>query len=121
MTSAMRRSFSDRILGGVCGGLAVALHLDAWLVRIAFAALTVASLGVFAVLYILLWWIVPMESPVEGRRGLPVIFALILIVLAAASWYARDNGLLVASNGESIFWQGAAIVLALVFFLRQIR
>lgn len=117
----MRRSFSDRVLGGVCGGLAAALRLDSWLVRIAFAVLTVASLGVFAILYILLWWVTPMESPVEGRRGLPVIFALILIVLAAASWYARDNGLLVAPNGEPIFWQGAAVVLAVVFFLRQIR
>lgn len=117
----MRRSFSDRVLGGVCGGLAAALHLDSWLVRIAFVVLTVVSLGVFALLYVLLWWLVPLESPVEGRRGLPLIFILILILLAAASWYARDNGLLVAPNGEPIFWQGAAAVLAVVFFLRQIR
>lgn len=117
----MRRSFSDRVLGGICGGLAAALHLDSALVRIVFALLTVASLGVFAILYILLWWITPMESPIDGRRGLPLIFALILIVLAAASWYARDNGLLVAPNGETIFWQGAAALLAIVFFLRQIR
>lgn len=117
----MQRSFSDRVLGGVCGGLASALRLDAWLIRFLFALLTLVSLGVFAVLYIILWWIVPLESPLERRGGLPVVLALLLIVVAAAAWYARDNGLLVAANGEDFFWQGAALLLAVVYLFRQLR
>lgn len=99
----------------------MSLRLDAWLVRCVFVALTIASLGVFGIAYVLLWWIAPLESPLERRRGLPLVFALLLIILAAAAWYARDNGLLQLSNGEPFFWQGAAIVLAVVFFFRQLR
>ena len=72
----MYRSFSDRVLGGVCGGLAAALHVNAWLIRLIFVVLTLVSLGAFAALYLLLWWIVPAESPTQRRRGFPTIFVL---------------------------------------------
>ncbi|MDZ4768333.1 MAG: PspC domain-containing protein [Chloroflexota bacterium] len=117
----MRRSFSDRIFGGVCGGLASALRVSPWLVRALFAILSVLSLGTFALLYIGLWWLAPLESPLIDRRGLPTLIALALIVVTAAAWYARDNGLLITSDGTPIFWQAAAVVLALLFFIRQIR
>ena len=81
----MYRSFSDRVLGGVCGGLATALHVNAWLIRLIFVLLTLVSLGAFAPLYVLLWWIVPAESPTQRRRGFPVIIALVLVILTAAA------------------------------------
>ncbi|MCK6578415.1 MAG: PspC domain-containing protein [Anaerolineae bacterium] len=117
----MRRSFSDRILGGVCGGLAASLHVDSWLVRVAFVLLTTISQGIFAALYILFWWIVPLDSPLERRRGLPLILTLALLVLGAAAWYVRDANLLAAPDGTSMFWQAAALLLSVVFLLRQIR
>lgn len=117
----MRRSFSDRILGGVCGGLAASLHVDSWLVRAAFVLLTVISQGIFGILYVLFWWIAPLESPLERRRGLPLILALALLAFGAAAWYARDGNLLAAPDGTPLFWQAAALVLAVVFLLRQIR
>ncbi|MBK8021585.1 MAG: PspC domain-containing protein [Chloroflexi bacterium] len=117
----MRRSFSDRVIGGVCGGLAGALHLDSWLIRGLFALLTVISLGIFGILYVLLWWIVPMESPLERRRGLPLLLVILLVALSVAAWYARDQNLITAPDGSPLFWQGAALVLAAVFLLRQIR
>ena len=50
----------DKMLGGVCGGLADYMNLDKSVVRIIFAALFLAgSIGFW--IYILMWIIVPME------------------------------------------------------------
>jgi phage shock protein PspC (stress-responsive transcriptional regulator) len=117
----MYRSFSDRVLGGVCGGLATALHVNAWLIRLIFVLLTLVSLGAFAPLYVLLWWIVPAESPTQRRRGFPVIIALVLLILTAAAWAGRDLGQLTTPAGVNLFWPGALVVLSAVFFLRQLR
>ena len=117
----MYRSFSDRVLGGVCGGLATALHVNAWLIRLLFVLLTLISLGAFALLYVLLWWIVPAESPTQRRRGFPTILALVLILLTAAAWAGRDLGQLTTPSGVNLFWPGALVVLSAVFFLRQLR
>lgn len=117
----MIRSFSDRVLGGVCGGLATALHISAWWVRIIWVALTLVSLGAFAVLYVLLWWIVPQESPTERRRGLPLLIVLVLIVLTAAAWAGRELGQLTTPAGVNLFYPGAFLLLGAVFFLRQLR
>ena len=117
----MVRSFSDRVLGGVCGGLGTSLHISPWLIRLLWAALTLASLGAFAALYLLLWWLVPQESPMQQRRGVPTIFILLLIVLMAAAWAGRETGQLTTPSGVNLFWPGAVLILSAVFFLRQLR
>jgi phage shock protein C len=58
----LRRSRSNRWLGGVCGGLAPATGLPAWLWRLIFLAL-VACGGTGLVLYVLLWILVPNDNP----------------------------------------------------------
>lgn len=117
----MYRSFSDRVLGGVCGGLAAALHMNAWWVRIIWAVLALASLGAFAVLYVLLWWVVPQESPTERRRGLSLFFVILLVILTAAAWAGRELGQLTTPTGVNLFYPGAFLLLSAVFFLRQLR
>jgi phage shock protein PspC (stress-responsive transcriptional regulator) len=116
----MTRSFSDRLFGGVCGGLGASLRLSGWWVRAAFVALTILSTGLFAVTYTLLWWITPQESPVVRRRGFPTILALLLLALTGAVWYARDTGLLMTEQGADLVLPGAALVLSAIFFLRQL-
>ena len=59
----LRRSANDRWLGGVCGGLAEATGLEAWLWRILFVALMALG-GCGVLLYIVLWIFVPLESGV---------------------------------------------------------
>lgn len=49
---------SDRILGGVCSGLAAGLHVDAIWVRVAFVLLAFLQ-GVGAFIYIVLWLVMP--------------------------------------------------------------
>ena len=58
---ALRRSRSDRWLGGVCGGLAPATGLPSWLWRLLFVALVgCGCTGLVA--YVLLWIVLPKED-----------------------------------------------------------
>ena len=58
---ALRRSRTDSWLGGVCGGLAPALGLPSWLVRLTFALLVLCG-GTGGVLYLLLWILLPRDE-----------------------------------------------------------
>ena len=58
--SKLRRSRTDRWLGGVCGGIAVASGIDAWIWRLVFALFGV-TYGVGILIYVLLWIFVPEE------------------------------------------------------------
>jgi phage shock protein PspC (stress-responsive transcriptional regulator) len=60
---ALRRSRSDRWLGGVCGGLAPMSGLPSWLWRLIFVALALCG-GTGFVAYMLLWILVPTEDGV---------------------------------------------------------
>jgi phage shock protein PspC (stress-responsive transcriptional regulator) len=58
--NAFRRSRSDRVLGGVCGGMARATGVESWVWRLIFAVLFIfAGMGLLA--YVLLWIFVPSE------------------------------------------------------------
>ena len=57
----LRRSRTDRWLGGVCGGLAPATGLPSWLWCLILVAL-VACGGTGLMLYVLLWILVPKEA-----------------------------------------------------------
>jgi phage shock protein C len=55
----------DRILGGVCSGLAEGLHIDALWVRLGFVLLAFLQ-GVGLLIYIILWLVMPEQ--VEGEN-----------------------------------------------------
>lgn len=57
MTQRLYRS-TDRIIGGVCGGIADYFNLDVSLVRIAYVLLSVMSIGFPGILFYLIAWIV---------------------------------------------------------------
>ena len=54
-----RRSRTDRMLGGVCGGAAEALGIDAALIRVGLVAVTLLGFGAGAVIYFACWLLVP--------------------------------------------------------------
>jgi phage shock protein PspC (stress-responsive transcriptional regulator) len=56
----LRRSRTDRWLGGVCGGLAVASGVESWVWRLVFVLFTL-TFGFGFVIYLLLWIFVPEE------------------------------------------------------------
>jgi phage shock protein PspC (stress-responsive transcriptional regulator) len=55
----LRRSRTDRVLGGVCGGIAETYDLDPALLRVATVALTVVTGGAAAVVYLAAWALAP--------------------------------------------------------------
>jgi phage shock protein PspC (stress-responsive transcriptional regulator) len=75
------RSVDDRVLAGVCGGLADRLGIDPALVRIAWVLLALVSNGVFVLIYIVMAIVVPEEDdvavfppgsvPPPGQPGAP--------------------------------------------------
>jgi phage shock protein C len=58
--SGLRRSRTDRWLGGVCGGLGKASGVDSWVWRLVFT-LCVLFAGFGALIYLLMWIFVPEE------------------------------------------------------------
>ncbi len=57
------RSREDRMLAGVCAGLARYLNIDPVVARVLFAVITIFTWGTGILAYILLWILVP-EEPV---------------------------------------------------------
>lgn len=69
MRQATQQSFQrgkDRILGGVCSGLAAGFHIDPLWVRLGFVLLAFLQ-GVGLLIYIVLWLVMPEQ--VEGQEG----------------------------------------------------
>jgi len=60
-TLKLRRSRTDRMVAGVCGGIARMFNMDAALVRILLVAATLLGFGTGAVIYLIAWAIVPEE------------------------------------------------------------
>lgn len=65
--NTLRRSRTDRVIGGVCGGLAEYLALDPLLVRIFFIVFGIMT-GMGVVAYMLLWLLVPAEDATFATR-----------------------------------------------------
>ena len=61
------RSVSDRMVGGVCGGLGVFLRIDPIFIRLLFVLLLFGSDFGF-ILYLLLWILIPEEGKAYGFR-----------------------------------------------------
>ena len=59
---SLYRSGNDKILGGVCAGLAAYFKMDPSIVRILYAFLTLGSFGFGLLLYIIFWAVLPVKS-----------------------------------------------------------
>ncbi len=63
MDRKLYRSRSDKVLGGVCGGLAEYFDVDPVLIRVLFVAVTLGG-GAGILAYIILWIVMP-QRPIE--------------------------------------------------------
>lgn len=68
MDRRLYRSRSDRVIGGVAGGLAAYLGVDPSLVRVAWVVLAVLTGGFFALVYLVMLFVVP-EEPYPGAAA----------------------------------------------------
>ena len=69
MDARLVRSTSDRMLGGVCGGLARYFGIDSTIVRLVFV-LAVLS-GLSPLIYVILWVVMPQEGAPQPGPSLP--------------------------------------------------
>ncbi|MCU0301221.1 MAG: PspC domain-containing protein [Candidatus Nanopelagicales bacterium] len=66
------RSRSDRVIGGVCGGLARAWNTDPTLLRILTVVLTIVTGGALLLGYLIAWIVMPEDPwPPQGPGGQP--------------------------------------------------
>ena len=64
MSRKLYRSETDKMIGGVCGGLSEYFGIDSTLIRLVFALIVVYG-GSGLILYVILWIVIPTESRVE--------------------------------------------------------
>ena len=69
MNPQLARSAADRMIGGVCGGLARYFGIDAAIVRLVFV-LAVLS-GVSPLVYLVLWIVIPEEKSTTIVHTIP--------------------------------------------------
>lgn len=72
ITKKLLRSNNDRIIAGVCAGLAEYLVIDTWLIR-TFAILLVMLNGLGLILYIIGWVVIPEKSDKNSIKESEVI------------------------------------------------
>jgi len=128
----LRRSSSDKMIAGVCGGLAEYSGVDALLWRVGFVALTVVG-GAGVVVYALLWLLMPTDPagppgapPRAPRRaagrapagprspvpritlaGLLIVVGVLVLLTRLTSWSLGPRGFL----GAALLVVGAGLVV----------
>jgi phage shock protein PspC (stress-responsive transcriptional regulator) len=125
----LRRSRTNKILGGVSGGLAEYSGIDALLWRVGFVALTLAG-GTGVIVYLLLWVLMPAgppgepgsvaeprtkepagpRSPVPGITiaGLLIVLGLLALLTNVTAWDIGPRGFL----GAALLVVGLGLVAA---------
>lgn len=117
----LQRSRSNRVIGGVSGGLAEYTGVDALLWRVGFVAVTLAW-GVGLIVYPLLWLLMPaapvdptapvvraQRAPAGPRSPVPgVTLAVVLILVGIGALLTRFTGI---DLGARAFLGGALLVV----------
>ncbi|HEY6959493.1 MAG TPA: PspC domain-containing protein [Candidatus Limnocylindria bacterium] len=119
------RSTTDKVIGGVCGGLAAYFRIDPVIVRLAFVVFTLAG-GASFLLYIVLWIAVPVGDTVPmaetttffGMRGSETT-ALVLIAIGAL-WLLANIGVFRFINW-SVVWPLVLVAFGAAMLLRGAR
>jgi len=62
MANRLQRSRTERVIGGVCGGLAEYFNVDPVLVRVLLVVVTFLG-GAGLLLYLILWAVMPLAPP----------------------------------------------------------
>ena len=66
------RSKTQRMIAGVCGGIGIHLDIDPTVIRLVWAGLTLLSVGIGIIAYIIAWIIVPEEGTFDDGTIIPI-------------------------------------------------
>jgi phage shock protein C len=123
MNDRLYRSVDDRMIGGVCAGVAARLRIDPSIVRVVWALSILPTGFISLAAYLLMWLIVP-EAPggfvsqparsadhqgVGARPGVSVVIGGTLILLGV--WFLVRDMLPVLDPGR--LWPVALVVLGI--------
>jgi phage shock protein C len=119
----VRRSRSERVIAGVCGGVGRYLGVDPVLLRIAFIILALAN-GLGVVAYVVAWVAIPEEQPdqplgpvAEPRRETGrLVLGGSLIVLGLVLLLDR-----LAPDLDELFWPVALVAVGVAVMLVGLR
>lgn len=62
MEKRLHRSRTEKMIGGVCGGLAEYFGIDPTIVRVVWVLITLTA-GLGILLYLVLWIVMPLDTP----------------------------------------------------------
>jgi len=121
------RSLTNRVLGGVCGGLGAYLGMNPWWIRAAFLILGVLTAGTGVLIYLALWLMLPAEnlttlsidSDARTNPETLVVIGFIVVVMGLVV-LARNVGVLVSEHGDA-FLPLVIIVFGLMLLVNQLR
>ncbi len=65
----LKRSRTNRMIAGVCGGIGEYLDIDANVIRLIWVVVTVFTVGVGVLAYLLAWLIIPEETAPAAAGG----------------------------------------------------
>ncbi len=118
----MNRSFTNRVFGGVCGGLAETLRLNVWIIRALLIVFSIISSGAGVLLYVTLWIALPQESLISKSRGNTLSFLLFVFITLTivGSWVVHQTGQLNGPDGQNLLYPILFMVFSLTFLLRQV-
>jgi phage shock protein C len=125
----LTRNLTDRVLGGVCGGLGQYIGVDAWWVRGAFVVLGVFTAGTGVLIYLVLWWVLPPQRLASIPDDVPsrviahpetVVLVGGAVILMGLVVLARSLGILSGDQGDA-FLPLVIIVLGLMMLAKQFR
>ena len=114
------RSATDKVIGGVCGGLAAYFAVDPVLVRLAFVVFALAG-GASVLLYIVLWIAVPLGNAQTAATTISTRGAemtAIVLIAVGALWLLANFGVFRFINW-SIGWPVVLILLGAVLLFRR--
>ena len=139
MNRRLYRSRRDSMLGGVAGGVADYFDMDPSIVRVAWAVLALVTGGIFLVLYVVMWVVVPegpsaaivartaaedapgaaVEPGSVAPRSEPGTSQPTAAEAPAADWSGRDEQLRHRGSGGAVIFGVILIALGAWFLIDQ--
>jgi phage shock protein C len=132
MNRRLYRSRRDSVLGGVAGGVADYFDMDPSIVRVVWAVLALVTGGIFLVLYIVMWIVVPegpsaatvaraaapdgSAPPAEPGSAPPATDTGAIAGEPAPDWETHEQGLRRGGSGGAVIF-GVILIGAGVWFL----
>ncbi len=125
----LTRNLTDRVLGGVCGGLGAYVGVSPWWVRALFVILGLFTAGTGVLIYLALWFIlpaqtladIPTDAEKDERISLPetVVLVGVAVVIMGLIILARNLGILSSTGGDA-FLPLVVIGFGFVLLIKQL-